>query len=337
MLKLQKTLKKLILATLLLVFLISPLSSFAQEGASFSVSPPKIEITIEPGQSAEATIRVTNSGKIDLNFRAYLQDYRITEKNQFIFSDPGHESYSCARWINLEKTEFFLKAGEDIDIKMTLNVPKNAEPGGHYAIIFFETAAGGAGKEGATVGIAGRIGATVLTFIGGDIVKKGKVESFSASSTGLGKPVRLSVLFNNEGNIHLTVSGKVTIKDMLGRDAGEIDLGEITVLPKTKREIVGEWGNPPLWGIYRATADITFADKTETVYANIYLIPWLILAGIVVVLGLIYIILKKVLKIKIVVGEPSSPGGETSAPTVASEEKPKEKSAKRAPRRKKTD
>ncbi|MDP3014193.1 MAG: hypothetical protein Q8M92_08140 [Candidatus Subteraquimicrobiales bacterium] len=333
----QKSLKVIFSLFLLSVFLLQPFSAFAQDEASFSVSPPKIEITIDPGISAEAAIRVLNSGKIDLNFRAYLQDYRITEKNEFVFSDPGHESYSCASWITLDKTSFLLKGGEDVEVKMTLNVPENAEPGGHYAMIFFETSAAGAGKEGATVGIAGRIGTAVLAFIGGDIIRKGSIESFTASSSGLGKPVKLTVLFKNEGNIHLNVGGKITIKDIFGRDAGSVDLGAITVLPKTKRELTAEWKNPPLWGIYRASAEMTFADKTETVHTGIYLIPWLILAAIAVVLGLIYIILKKVLKIKIVVGGPPSSGGETSTPAVAPEEKPKEKSAKKVPRKKKTD
>lgn len=128
----------------------------------FYVYPIKLEMPVAPGGSLEKEIKVQNQHKDPLTIRTYVMDYEISKNNEFAFYPPGYESYSCARWISLNKADFNIPAGGEETVLVTLNVPKKVEPSGHYAVIFFESV-GKELKKGTSGVIAqGRIGTLIL-------------------------------------------------------------------------------------------------------------------------------------------------------------------------------
>ena len=72
------------------------------------VWPTWVELTVNRGEQAGKTINVQNQGSELIRMRAYVMDFSIDREGNFAFSEPGHESYSAARWLSFEKSGFEL-------------------------------------------------------------------------------------------------------------------------------------------------------------------------------------------------------------------------------------
>ncbi len=280
----------------------------AQAPFDVAVFPSKIELNVIPGTNQEFAINVRNTGTADQVFKVYNMDYLIKSNNDFVFKEPGHYTYSCAKWISTEAPELLVPAGTTGSKKFVLSVPADAEPGGHYAVVFFEQTV--PTREG-EVKARGRIGSTILVTVPGEIVRKGKIESVSVTSSWfwpsrkvLGLPKRVTharVVVKNEGNVHLTVKGKLTYAPTFGWGTGSVRLGEITVLPGTTRYLDATLPNPPLLGSYKVRAEVSYGpsldvfDTTVTKEGTFHQYPlsWLaVLLGLVAIITALVILLK---------------------------------------------
>lgn len=57
---------------------------------------------------------------------------------QMVFDELSQDpSFSSRFWFKIEKPDFILESGEKRIVNFTISVPKDAEPGGHYATILF--------------------------------------------------------------------------------------------------------------------------------------------------------------------------------------------------------
>jgi hypothetical protein len=290
--------------SLIAIMIVASISLFsgpieAKDDKTFMVSPAKVEIQTKAGKSKTKTVKVVNQGMVPIEVTTDIADYYIRPDNTFVFSKPGHQSYSCAKWIKLDKTKFSLEPQEAKKVKITVAIPKNAELGGHYACVFFETIGQKAKDTG--VGIIGRLGVLVLTSVGSekDIVRKGEIRSFSVKNPWFSRGVDYRLTFHNSGNVHLTVKGFTTFKDIFGRNVGKANFEDITILPKTDRIMTTKWLDPPYLGFFRAKATVkygpnifTYNRSLTTKEITFWVIPWKIILAISALLVLVLIVRK---------------------------------------------
>ncbi len=304
--------KRIIGLLCMVAALVSITSSRAAAQAEFDIKiyPSKLELAGDPGSAQDFVINVENQGTQDQSLRVYFNDYLIKPNNDFVFKEPGHYSYSCAKWLSTDSPSVESPAGTTVQKTFRLEVPDGAEPGGHYGVIFFEQVP--PGDE--PVIAQGRIGVVTLVTVPGEIIRKGTIESVSVNSSwfwpskkvlaGPKRVTRARVVFKNEGNVHLTVKGKVTYTPTFGWGTGSVDLGEITVLPKTKRYMDAVILNPPLFGSYKVAAEVSYGpsldvfDTTVTSEGTFHQYPffWLAILVAVVLLVVGLIILLRVLR-----------------------------------------
>jgi hypothetical protein len=179
----------------------------------------------------------------------------------------------------------------------TTSIPKEAEPGGHYATIFFEYVNTSEISDNTTVDISERVGALVFITVSGQIFEKGQVLGAKSSNKCSGVqcsfktarfrewgPVPFEFRFENTGNIHVKAKGKIEIYNLFGRKVGEIPVAEKTVLPKSTRFFDSKWLREPLFGYYTANLTINYGtlDVTEKAKTSFIVIPWKIVLGFVV-------------------------------------------------------
>ena len=258
----------LLCLSLILVSLI-PGTSWSQATFDVKIFPSKLELNGDPGSTQQFVINVQNLGAEDQVLRVYFNDYYIKANNQFVFKEPGHFSYSCAKWLSTDTPELAVPAGQTVQKAFALNVPQKAEPGGHYGIIFFEQVPPG----GPSVKTVPRIGVVTLVTVPGDIVRKGTITSVKVTSAWFWptrklpllpvKKVHCRVTFRNEGNVHLTIKGKVTYTPAFGWGTGVVSINEMTVLPKTTRYLETDLNNPPFMGSYDVTAEVQYGPALD--------------------------------------------------------------------------
>jgi hypothetical protein len=269
--------KATILALMLLALLALPAPRASAQSFDLTVLPAKNEITADPGTTSELSITVRNHAPQAMDIKVYPMDYYITPDNQFLFEEPGHYTYSCATWLRFDRETISMGPNSEAQLPVRVEVPPDAEPGGHYAVVFFEKVL--TPEEIATgAQLAPRVGALILLTVPGEIVREGVIRSFSVKSDFLslwgpsqdkkeGFPVRslrYRLEVENPGNVHITVKAFMSYRPSLGFGRGEVELGEMTILPGTVRYFEGYLPDPPALGVYRAEARILYGKDLFT-------------------------------------------------------------------------
>jgi hypothetical protein len=284
--------------SLLLPLFLSLFSAPTLAQGGIKVSPATIDLVVGSGETAEEVISVENQGDRVTRIRVYAMDFSIDEESIFAFYEPGHQSYSCARWLTLDEAEFDLNPGEAKEVKVTVAVPDEVEPGGHYAALFFETAPV-ENPPGVSVTITGRIPSLFYLTIPGiteaDVFSDAEIVSLILPGWLEKGPVEAGVVVRNTGNVHLTIAAKAYFSGFRGEKIGELDLGQVVILPRSERIMKGSWEKTPLLSKVKASIVIGYFDQqgelvNKTKTADFWIIPWKLVVIIVVALGLLVLL-----------------------------------------------
>ena len=277
----------------------------ASAGVSITVSPTKIDLVVGTGETAEQYISVQNPGSASTKIHAYAMDFSINQEGTFNFSEPGHESYSCATWLNIDEADFDLGPGETKDVKVIISVPPEVEPGGHYAALLFGTVPPEA-QSGVSIAIAGRIPSlfyiTIPGVTGADIITNAEIISLLLPGWIEKGPVEIGVTVRNTGNVHLSIAAKAYFTDFRGREAGELDLGQAVVLPDSERVMKATWERTPFIGRVRTSIVIGYFDQhgelvNRSRTGDFQVVPWRIIlvaiSSIFLLILLVFVLRKR--------------------------------------------
>lgn len=275
---------------------------------ALTVSPAKIEITGDPGQTVTGEIELFNEEKSEKKFFTSYENFEPRGDSgspYFIGAKDG-----LATWINIEES-VLIPSGEKIYVPYSINIPQSAKPGGYFAAIFFGTAPSKA-QEGGEVSIGGKIGVLVLLRVSGDIEESGGLIDFSEKNnkkifTGL--PLNFEYRFNNTGGDRVVPKGEIKIKNTLRIKTATLlaNENEGSVLPNSIRKFEIIWGEQNKesgffgtalnqlkdfrFGFYTAELGVVWGESNQT--ANLsysfFIIPWQLLIIVFIVLFIIII------------------------------------------------
>ena len=302
----------------LITFLVIGGLFFTQQALALTISPPRMELSADPGQKFGEVIKLFN--ETDSVKTIYTSTANFTAKQ----GEEGvpmflevEENSGLADWIEIEKGPITLFPSERKEIPFTVSVPKFADPGGHYAAVFFGDKSPEA--EGGAVEVAGKLGSLILLRVSGDIKEKGRLIEFSLAD---GKdfyehlPVSFVAGLENSGNVHLKPKGEILIKNILGFTSDKVEVNKRggNVLPGTNRHFESSWlktsfeGTPSgFWqklnveknnfalGRYKAELILGYGTNGEQAIDDVvfWVFPWhlLLVSGILIALLIFLIIL----------------------------------------------
>ncbi|QQR60423.1 hypothetical protein IPH19_03340 [Candidatus Uhrbacteria bacterium] len=210
---------------------------------AISVSPAIIDVGADAGKQVDFSILVTNEEAETLSFALTIQKF-IPQGDgggtQFL---PQEDTSGLPDWLYLEAPTLTLRAGESRRMPVSLRVPNDATPGGHYAAIFLtqtslDTAAG------QNVSAIPRIGVLVFATVNGTMVERLALRNARTEQVnGSHLPVRFIADVENQGNIHVQPEVKIDITNMFGQTVATIDGNSVDarVLPGSKRIFASEW------------------------------------------------------------------------------------------------
>lgn len=294
-------------------FLALGLIFFAHSVLALTISPAKFLFSADPGQTLEDSIKIRNDSDRALTFYPEFQLFTVQGNGEPVFLD---DKSGLASWIETIPSELTIEPGQSKRASVLIKVPEDAEPGGHYAVIFWSSKPP-VEKGGTSVGIVMRVGALVLLRVSGNVIEKGELISFEASQKVFNfLPVNFSYAIKNEGTIHIGPTGQVIIKNIFGKTAASLRVnpGEFNVLPGKIRTLeTGSWlpkaGLPEgeetgffadlkrewkgfAFGYYRANLNLEYGQeplKTIKSSFGFWVIPWRILLIGTLILALLII------------------------------------------------
>jgi len=265
---------------------------------SLGIAPLTFEITANPGDIVENYLKVYNpSPDTSVQIEMVIEDIAPTGEAGHVIVEPAEtETYSLARWIETEPKEFSLAPREEKFVKFTINIPENAEPGGHYGTVI----AGAklvAGPRATGAAILPRVGSLVLLTVPGVMREELIVKEFIAPNYSEFGPIPFTIRFENTGTVHIKPTGYITVTNWLGQKVADIEFPSHNVLPRAVRKF--ETSLPQKWlfaGRYTATLTgnygLSNVSLTPTVI-TFWVFPWKFGLGILIVIILLILSRKR--------------------------------------------
>lgn len=305
----KDTLKKIALATVVGAFVaFSPTARplYAQQGttldlaidqASLTAIPTRLgddnSVKIKPGEIRQVEVRVVNSGTRPMTIATDALDFTVGEDGAtpvaITETVEGANRWSLASWLTMTPNEQTLGPGQMGVINVLIQVPEDALPGGHYAMITHRPSAGpiDAEENTAASAINQRVGTLLYVVVDGPINEEAYITNFIIPKYLEFGPVPFSFTIDNRSDIHITPQMGLTITNMFGQEVETIQPETKNVFPFTSRSIEGEWER--IWGIgkYNAELKMSYGETGKVVISktSFWLIPIkLVIAALIVLL-----------------------------------------------------
>lgn len=285
---------------------------------------PTFEQDVDPGVPSKTEIKLYNETQDTLSLYPEVVSFTAngeTGQPTFDFEAPLE---GVATWFDLPEGPITLEGGERMVVPITITPPIDAEPGGHYATVFFSTTSPDLSDPG-SLALSTKLGSLFLLRVFGDVTEEGSIVEFGLDNnkTTLNRlPANIFTRFENSGNIHLRPEGTITIKNLMGAETAKLDFNakKGATLPDSIRKYDTVWekgqvkevsGNfwSKFWtefaneknnfalGRYKANISITAGtlvqDDAELIF---WVWPWRIMFVSLLVLALIILLLILMIK-----------------------------------------
>ena len=277
-------------------------SKTAPAGQALEIAPPVISITGNPGQSSKALIYLRNISGSNLVVSNQVNDFVAGGQDgtpKLILKDTSNNPYTLKPWIS-PLANLTLVPKEIKTLNVTINIPANASPGGHYGVIRFTGTP--AGLSGTGVSLSASLGALLLVTVNGKISQGLAVQQFTVGKGGnSGKifeslPLQFVEVLKNTGNVHVQPVGQVTLTNMFGKKVGavNVNLPPGNILPASSRKFSQPLdktvlGNKKLFGHYTADLKVTYGTEKKVLTSSLsfWVIPFklIIFVALLLVVG----------------------------------------------------
>jgi len=245
----------------LFVFIFLALNFFSLQSvyaqAGIGLSPAVIEEPMEPGESREFTIEVSNLSGSDQEYYLYKRDIDgVRPGGVPVFADEDSEitGYELTQWIDMDVETVTIPVGGQENIVFTLNVPDEASPGSHFGGIFISVDPPRLRENGAAVGY--EVANIISIRVAGDAVESAKIRQFSTSKYFYGSTdIEFLARIENDGNVLVRPTGPLEVNNMFGKRVALFVFNDTLagVFPNTARNFNISWQDEsPGFGRYEA-------------------------------------------------------------------------------------
>jgi hypothetical protein len=300
---------KLFLSVFVLFVIVFPL----QRVFALTITPIRIEIAGDPGQVLTREMSLINDKDTNETYYvSYLNFEAQGETGNPAFVEPKDD---LGTWMTAPESVILApKESKTVSIKIT--IPKNAEPGGHFAAIFWGTVPRTSNTNSVSIGAK----------INGQVNENGGIIEFGTLNkqtffTAL--PVSFYYRFQNLGGDRVKPQGEVKMKDILWITEKSIPGNPVdgNILPNSIRKFETVWqgkdGPTPreekdqgnfftkvgyewrnfAFGYYRAKLSLAYGTNDEVSNAtfSFWVFPWHLLIVITIFLLIIFFVGRKLL------------------------------------------
>lgn len=265
--------------------------------SGLSAIPPRLEVTVKPDAVSSQVIKVRNESKENKTIEVSIKDFIVQDNKgtpTIIDETEKNNRWSASAWIQVSPSTVKLKPGETKSLTLTVMPPKDALPGGHYAMVVhspdkdvtFST-------EGTGSSVQTNVGTLVYVTIPGDITQNAKVTNFSTTSFSEFGPVDLKTSIKNLSDIHINPKGQITVTNMFGLETAKLQLEDLNIFPNLSRSYENTLNKKWLFGRYKAELSAAYGTAGGALTAAVFfwVIPWRLLILIGTAIAIIVVII----------------------------------------------
>lgn len=268
--------------------------AFAIDDLDIGIFPPILEITATPPASAQSVINLSNLNENSHDFKISVRPFKQASQNNGQIEYLSNADLLGPDPLLRQKIHFF-EAGnetdtvhldplESKDITMQIDLDKNSPLGDYYFSVIFTTEQNNDETVSNTKLPAG-IATNVLLSVGPKGDTNGFIQRFKAPFFIEQGPVPFIVAIENTSNHFIMPEGKITIKNLFGKQVGKLDLLPQYILSGSSRYLIDQdqaspsadllssiqglqlnspaavWNENFLLGVYTADLRVSLGDK----------------------------------------------------------------------------
>lgn len=284
-------------------------------GQGIEVSPPLIELEADPGDTVKTEIKLRNITDLELLARGSVNDFVAGNERgepRILFEEDEESPYSLKNYI-AEVPDLTLEPHERKATEVTINVPEDASPGGHFGVVRFSSIPANTGGDSSQVSLSASIGTLILLSVSGDVEEKlsikeqvmaklndpdnGKTSEGGDKEDNISTrgsffetgPLALVTRLDNQGNVYLQPSGEVTVTNMFDQEVAHTSFNESkkNILPESIRRFQHDFKDKDFWfGRYTASTNIQYGAEAAALENDIvfWVIPYKLIAIVILML-----------------------------------------------------
>lgn len=289
--------------------------SSKKQGLNIEISPARLLLKGAPGKKIDAqlSIRNRNAGveQLKIEIMKVKVDNDIIE---ILEPQPGEE---FPTWVSFgKKIPISAPFDRTVTVPIEINIPKSAAFAYDYAIVISKLDAPTI-EPGTTQAVEGKVAQFILLdVIAPGAIRRAEISNFYSDKSRYSfLPATLKAEIKNTGNLHVTPTGNIFIKDMFGREVASLFVNKETgvILPNGSRtyETVWNQGFPRyetidgkdklVWnwqdisniriGKFKAEALVIYDDGTRDIPLNsstsFWVIPWIPILILLIIIAMI--------------------------------------------------
>lgn len=280
-------------------------AAFAQ--LSISTYPLSVKGQIDPGQTFEGTVNIINSSENEsVKIRLEKENLMGGAEGAVELLGEVDTGWGISSWVKFEDdSDFILEPKERRAVNFSIEVPLDAQPGGHFGAVLFRALPADE-KENTESGISvsGRVGSVLLFEVTGDINKGAHISWIDVPKFLSHGPVDVRFKLKNDGNSYFTPIGNVTYKNLWMKNEAEFynpgkaetDLNKPgVVFPGYDRTYASKWDKKYMFGPVKITINAQMEEGGPEIASKsiiIWVFPWQEALIILAVILLLWIITK---------------------------------------------
>ena len=276
-------------------------------GVTLVAIPPRLgedlSLTAKPGDTIQEQIRVRNTSSQPVVIQSRTLDFVLDQDatTPIAVNESVDNRWSLASWMTVAPGRQVLAPNQTSVVSLVIEVPSDALPGGHYAMVvhqpgleIVETETNEEALNESATGINQQVGTLVYLLVEGPINEQAFIRNLNFPQFSEFGPVPYSFTVENNSDVHVRPSLEVSITNLLGRVVSTTALETKNVFPLTSRDFAGSWEQ--IWGtgLYKATVTMGYGGQGQvaTASTSFWLIPIkLIITIIVLILTIVAVII----------------------------------------------
>ena len=199
--------------------------------ADIGMSPTRLDIVVNPGETASATVTIFTSSSAEQQVRSELSDWTLDPSGSIVFLPGASLAFSASPWVDLALSDFMIAPRSSQTVRLDVTAPSNVGAvGTHHAMAFFTVVP--PPSDGGTVGVmtTTRVGVTIyVTIAGTEVAGSELVDLYQDDDSSL------TAVIVNTGNTVMRLGGVVELRDEGGTVRHRIQVPDVPVLRESER------------------------------------------------------------------------------------------------------
>jgi hypothetical protein len=238
----------------------------------YTVTPPVIELDLEPRDSREETIKVTNTGTEPIKLFPSVHPIVLGPDGsiaEFVSAVMTDRTTAVTSWIEMSRARVELQPGETVKIPVRVTVNPQAKPGEYYAYLGF-----GAGdkRDEAEAAVMKQLAPGVTLRVALLDIKSEylRLHQFTTERyTRDSDAIELKYELENVGDSVVIPRGEIILYDVRGREIGSVPVNAeaASISPNERKQFTAVASTTGVYGRHKAFLNIEYGQEQR---ANLY-------------------------------------------------------------------